>query len=519
MAPIMHTGVTMNQRFGSPLARNAPWDPIVLTVVGGIIRAFFFFISDNAGGDAIARAASTQNWMNHHSLFSGSRVWLPPYFWISGPMGHLAGAELGTRLLSLLSGTLTIYVVYKLTERLAGPAAAGISALVCVLSGLHIGYSTTSSSEALFVLFLLTGIWLLFEFQASNRWSQLVLGSLAITVSCGIRYEAWVFLPLLGVIFVNAYGGEAHRRARFLKRGEAFLVYALLAGAWPIFWMLFCWVKFDKPLYIVSQLHSEIPIQLALFGRSRLYSGLLPVGVLLLALSPIPAIGAAYSAIRCWGQKAVGQFLLVAIGFGLFQEIEFVRGGGVALARYMLTCVVLGAVLSGIGIVKLAEISCGASITRIHKWVALSLVSTLFCILVFSETSLPFSEKFASVSPRLRYPRDISKLGKYLGPRLQPGDALIVDDYHWDGNIVEHALGLPLLDRSSVFRASFDNTDGLENFIRDKHPRYLVYAVNGNFQSYWGFSSSCPYMHQSRGLILKCVFSNQTYRGYELQYP
>ena len=520
MSTVAHQDSWIHSRpMSQPFSRHALWIPAVLTVGGGLLRAFFFIISNNAGGDALARAAATQKWMNHHSLFPGSMVWDPLYFWISGPLGYFIGAELGTRLLSLLSGTLTIFIVYKLTERLAGSVAAGISGLVCMLSSLHIGYSTASSSESSYVFFLVLGIWLLFEFQASNRISQLVLGSIALTISAGIRYEAWIFLPLITIIFTGAYASEPARNTKLAKRGVAFLMYVLLAGAWPFTWIIICWLKFGNPLYGISHHYSELPVEFVQFGRSRLYSGLLPIGVLLLALSPIPAIGAAYSALRCWGDKTVRQFLFIVIAFGLFQEMEFVRGGAVALARYMLTSVVLCAVLSGIGLVKFSGIFTASSAARVYKWTAVSLVATLACILVFSESALPFSEKFASVSPRLRYPAAISQVGKFLGPQLHPGDALIVDDYHWDSNIVEHSLGLPLLSDGSVFRASAENRSELGNFIRAKHPRYLIYATQGDFRAYWGIHSDCPARQESHGIILKCEFANDVYRVYELQYP
>ncbi len=120
--------------------------PLILAV-GAILRIVFYFVSDNNGGDALARAATIQQWMNHPTFFPNSPQWGPIYFWISGTLGLLVGAEVSGRLLSLVLGTLTIFVGYFLSGRVWDFGTASYTAMVLALSGLLIGYSTTSSSE------------------------------------------------------------------------------------------------------------------------------------------------------------------------------------------------------------------------------------------------------------------------------------------------------------------------------------------------------------------------------------
>ena len=94
-------------------------------LLGGCLRALFFLIANNNGGDAVARAANIQGWMSHPSFSSPVAHWGPVYFYLAGTLGFLLkDAELAGRLLSLICGIASIYLVYRLTRLLSGQAAA-----------------------------------------------------------------------------------------------------------------------------------------------------------------------------------------------------------------------------------------------------------------------------------------------------------------------------------------------------------------------------------------------------------
>jgi 4-amino-4-deoxy-L-arabinose transferase-like glycosyltransferase len=195
-------------------------------LLGGFLRVFFLFIADNNGGDAIARAAKIQQWMSHPSFVSPVAHWGPVYFYLTGTVGFLLkDAELAGRLLSLICGITSIYLVYRLTKLLSGETAATLAAFICGLAGLHVGYSTTSSSEMPYLFFLLIGLIGFFEYVTTGNLWSLVSGAICFSVAAGIRYEAWIFFPFLCLLLVwpltNFFraglgGGEGGSRSHFL---------------------------------------------------------------------------------------------------------------------------------------------------------------------------------------------------------------------------------------------------------------------------------------------------------------
>jgi 4-amino-4-deoxy-L-arabinose transferase-like glycosyltransferase len=494
--------------------------PLRLLIVAGILRFFFFFIADNNGGDAIARAATIQEWMNHPSFLSPAPQWGAVYFYLAGAVGYLTGsAEFAGRFLSLISGIASILLVHRLAFLLQGEQAAELSALVCTLSGLHIGYSTTSSSEMLYLFFLLVGLWGLFEYFASSRLWPLVVGGISFTVSAGIRYEAWIFLPFVCILLVGSFRNLLSPRFWGSRPGLATVLFVFLAGAWPIAWTTFSWLKLGDPFYGIHYNQASVSEQLSLFPRSRLYMLSLPIGVLLLGLSPLPFAGAASAVLRCWKQPLPRRFLLLTLSFAALQYFHIWRGGTLALGRYTLTLAVLCAVLSGIGLVGFSRWASDKTGTKLRNAVLLSLLLMLGTALAGSELRNPLSEKMASVSPRLRYPRYLGEAARALKPRLRPNEAIIIDNYHWDGNIFAHALGLPLVDSADVFFASPSNLEDLDKFVTGRRPHFLIYAERGGLQPYFNLGRRCTSGEQAHGMNLSCLYANEVYRIYSIDYP
>src|SRR5690242_77236 len=86
------------------------------------LRIASFFLSENAGGDALARAQLTARWLQHPGLELHFDVWLPLHFWMMGAVSLLVGdVGLGSRLLSLVLGVASVYAMWALTRELDGP--------------------------------------------------------------------------------------------------------------------------------------------------------------------------------------------------------------------------------------------------------------------------------------------------------------------------------------------------------------------------------------------------------------
>lgn len=488
-------------------------------VTGAGLRILFYLIADNNGGDAIARAARIGQWMRHPTFAGPDPIWGAVYFYIAGTAGILFNnPELAGRLLSMICGIGSVFLVYRLADILAGEEAGVTSAWVCALSGLHIGYSTTSSSEVPYLFFLLAGLVGFFEYKASGRLWPLVWGGVCYSLAAGIRYEGWIFLPFLGLTLVWPLRDLISRRFWRSHRGVSIILFILLFGAWPCIWTAFSWAKWGDPLYAIhlnsTLVHQTAPESI----RPQPYRLALPVGVLLLSLSPLPFAGALYAIGKYWKESLARQFITVASGFALVQYFQLCKGAVISNARYTLTLFILCTVLSGIGISEFLQPMIPLLARRSKGLILATLVFTQIAIWAGSESRVPFNEKLASISPRLRYSHYIEDAAKVLRPRLKSTNALIMDRYDWEDNIFAHALGLPLNPEDERFHIWHPEQGSLEKFVDTYHPRFLVYSDQGVIKTYLDLPQRCTMNEVIGDMRLNCFFSNSIYRVYEIQY-
>ena len=143
------------RRLGKSVPQGVWW----IILAGSALRIAFFFIGENAGIDALARAQMTEEWLKHPDFRLVFAMWLPFHFWLMAGMAVLArNAALGGRLLSLLLGIASLGACWALAKEVYGVPAAKLSHLAFALYSLHIGYSTTSSSGAPYLFFVLSGM-------------------------------------------------------------------------------------------------------------------------------------------------------------------------------------------------------------------------------------------------------------------------------------------------------------------------------------------------------------------------
>jgi hypothetical protein len=493
---------------------------------GCAIRVLFFFLSDNNGGDAVAHAKDVLAWMQHPTIAPTIPDWGPVYLYLNGTAGWLLGnAELAARLLSLLAGTALIPLVYAISRMLSDDEAGGLSAMVVAVSGLAVGYSTTSSTESLYLFFLVTGLWGWLEYQRSGRVIPLVAGGLGMAVSSGIRYESWVFLPLLSLLLIGS--PREILKAEFWKsrRFRAILVFSLIAGSWALFWCAYSWKHFGDPLYAVHFNYRMIALakvqQLSAHrgSRSLAYELALIPGVVLLGLSPLPLLGVVYGMWRLFGRPLARQLFWVTAGFIAVQFSHVIRGGTIAMARYTLTEIVLLAVFCGPGIQEFLRPLPLGHARLLRLLVIGTAVLTPAALLTVSELRTPFSDKVASVSPRLRYPHYMQDVSVRLRPGLGPEDGLIIDDYNGEANILAHALGLPLMTPDRVLLVRPQMSQEVRPFLETRRPKYMIYSDHGMIQQALRVPEGCTSGKLQPEISFHCQYANQVYRIYELSYP
>jgi len=487
--------------------------------LGSLLRILSYLYSDNAGGDAGARVALAARWLQHPAPKVIFHVYEPGHFWLIGATTLLVHDVVSAgRLLSLVLGIGSLFVVWKLAGTIYGEVAGVSSLAVFSLYSLHIGYSTTSSAEVSYLFFLLLALLLFFLYlrQEAGSLSYLWLSGFSLSVSESIRYEAWIFFFAMFVAL--AFRGRwANRDSRIGGQIVPPLIFGISGGAWPIFMMSYSWHRFGNPMYLVTLNSQRVHEWLASSHTSLAHQLALPPIVLALSLSSPAFLAAIYSLIASFRSRLGAVFAAMVLFFGLIQTYQIMRGSLEALARYTLTLGTMLAVLSGYGIERLC-----AKFAPNRIWLARSvvfgyLVLNLGLIFGLSESHTSIAGTFASISPRLRYPRRITDVAQFLRNHRNPQDAVVIDDYNVESNIVSDAAGLPLLAGRLDYLASVQNETGVLEYINAEHPRFLVYSDRGTLRKWIPLPEGCG-TTSIEDIRFACEFSNQIYRVYELSY-
>lgn len=495
-------------------------------LVGAALRVIFYFLSDNNGGDAVARAGSVAIWMQHTTFQPPEAQWGPIYFYLAAPVAWLLrDAELATRLLSLVAGTGLLWVIYHIGLLLGGEESARLSSLIAGLSGLAIGYSTTSSSESLYLFFLLGGIWGWLEYLRNERTMALVLGALSLAVSSGIRFETWIFLPALALFLLSPPLDLFRADFWASRKLRAILLFCLLGGSWAILWSAYSWYQHGDPFFAIhfnAEFVHETAAQQRSAGReapSIYYELALPSGVLFLSLSPFVCMGAVYGIVVSAGQRLARRYMIVTMFFlGVF-HLQVFRQATIALGRYTLSAVLLFALLAGLGLTAYKR-RLSANMSRVFSALVLTtMILTQADILILSEARTWISDRMASLSPRLRYPHYLSDLSDQLRGRWNKDGSIVIDDYNGEANIVAHALGLPLITPDRVLLVRPQVAQEVRPFLETRHPKYMIYSDHGMIQQALRMPGGCSAGELQPGILFRCRYANDVYRVYELSYP
>jgi len=177
--------------------------PIYLFLLVFTIRFGLFLISDEAGGDAIARVVMASNISNHHMwLFAG--VWQPlPFYLIAGALTIYNDPNMVPRFLSLLYGSFIVFPFYHLVKREFDTIVAVFSVFFMAFYINHIFLSLSSFAESLLILLMVSTLYFLFSYlnDTSNR-RALIYASIFLALGCMTRPEAWLIIGALGAVLV-----------------------------------------------------------------------------------------------------------------------------------------------------------------------------------------------------------------------------------------------------------------------------------------------------------------------------
>ncbi|MBP9161191.1 MAG: hypothetical protein WBO28_15385 [Flavobacteriales bacterium] len=203
--------------------------PSLLFLLAFIARLIAWPHSDVVNADAVTRALIGEGYM-HYPGWSGDGVWPPLHFYLNGLFTVLCGSRVvGTVLVNILLESAIVFPVFAFVLRWSGAAVAAAVALVVVFEPLVFRNSLQGLSEVPFFFFTACAFNALSAAQTAAGRKGLMHGAAAgsfLTIAAGMRYEAWLFIPLLaGILLV----------ARRWKSSAAFVATAMI---FPVVWMI-----------------------------------------------------------------------------------------------------------------------------------------------------------------------------------------------------------------------------------------------------------------------------------------
>ncbi|MGA2966994.1 MAG: glycosyltransferase family 39 protein [Terriglobales bacterium] len=492
-----------------------------LIAVGSLLRVASFFYSANSGGDAEARVGLTAQWLQSPAwkiIFGGT--YPPGHFWLIGFSTLMVHDVLTAgRLLSLGLGIASLILVWKTARLLYGIWGGLLSLGVFSLYSLHIGYSTTTSAEVSAVFFFLAGTYFFFRYfqSGADRVWRLAISGACLSVAQSIRYEPWVLFGGLFLILAVLLQMEPSRRP-WRDWLRSMLVFGATGGTWPVFTLAYAWHRFGDPLHLINLNRLAAIKFMAANPISPIHQLALPPSVLLLTLSPLALAGAVYGLAISFSSRLPCAFAGLTIFFGCFLAYEFCTGGMLAVARYTLIPGTMLAIVSGYGLQGICEKFVPDRMSLAHSAIFGLLFLNLVAVLAMSELPNRYAEKFSSISPRLRYQERIRVVGEYLRTHMGAEDAVMIDNYNTESNMIAAAAGIPLLPGDRAFETSAIHDETVDQYIRRVKPRFVVYSDQGTLRRWLNLPPECGDV-SLEGMAYHCVFANSIYRVYRIEEP
>jgi len=413
-------------------------------------------------GDAPVRIELAERWAQAPHLWHGyleTYQYGPLHLTLVGGLVRLLGDRVvAARLLSLTSGLVGVWLLYRVAEGERGPEAGFWAAFGLALSPLHIQASATGASESLFLALLLGALLLVLRERA--LLSALLLGAAGL-----VRYDGWMYLPLLGALLLV--------RTREVPRA---LGYCAVAAAPALFWL---WVNARwsgdplAPIHHIDREHAMLAqTALASWGplRARL-EGLVfwPSAVCIVATPVLGLLGLWGSARAAWRREAGWELVAIAwlpaawFTFRTAALLDFHP-----MARFTLVAAALSLVFANDAMALLRGPVRGVAVAAAA---ATPLVLTALC---WNRTGAA-AEWARPLAPIGSLPPGIAEAAHWLAANTAPADAILLDGspYYLDITLA-FAAGLP---EDRWIRVSWK--EDFEERLARHTPTFAVLLVRG----------------------------------------
>jgi 4-amino-4-deoxy-L-arabinose transferase-like glycosyltransferase len=222
--------------------REAPWlrHAALLLIAGAAGLSYAWALGRDPLEPYYAAAVRSMS-MNWHNFIYGAfdpagtitLDKLPGAFWVQA----LAVRAFGFHTWAIVApqaieGVLTVLVLYRAVQRLAGPGAGLIAAAIVAVSPATVALNRGNISDSLMILLLVLAADAVSGALAVGSRGRLVLAAVWVGLAFQAKMiEAWLVLPALGLTYLVAAPGSVARRVRQLAVAGA------VAGVVSLSWM------------------------------------------------------------------------------------------------------------------------------------------------------------------------------------------------------------------------------------------------------------------------------------------
>ncbi|MCZ7583725.1 MAG: glycosyltransferase family 39 protein [Deltaproteobacteria bacterium] len=310
---------------------------------------------------------------------------------------------LPVRIFSLVTGAATLPVFYLVARRL-GAGAAATATMLFAFFPVHVRAGATSLAEAPYTLAFFGGLALFFAHDAKRQASFAYLaGSAAcLTAAAMLRFEAWLFYPLLCLLA--------------LRRGVVRAVgYGALLAVFPAWHMFYCWKTTGNPLAFGQTSASSFLLYLPQMPLSYRASAWLVA--FWHALSPplfvLCWLGLVWAAFARKGGMLVALFLFPYA----FLSYRTLRG---MIDPALLRCSV---VLAGL----LIPLAGGALWNAMRVLLRRERAAQIGTGVVTAAMAVFMTTWAVAQAEENRLPKDVKELARFLREETRPDDRIILD--------------------------------------------------------------------------------------------
>lgn len=205
-----------------------------VTLLALALRVAFLLAFDNVfshEGESYSKINLVRTWVANGMPYPDINFG-PLHTWLIYALVSLFGGWIWpVRIFGVLAATATVPLFFLLVKNRFDERTAWPATLLFAVFPTHLRASATGLAEVPYLLLFVAGLLALFAAEKDrrfNRWGLVVLAAAAITGAGMLRFEAWLFLPVLCLLLWRRSFAQA-------------AVFGALAAIFPLVHMLMAW--------------------------------------------------------------------------------------------------------------------------------------------------------------------------------------------------------------------------------------------------------------------------------------